>query len=225
MDATSPPDQPALTVDVWSDIACPWCFIGKRKFEAALAAFRAVDGRPPVAVTYHSFELAPETPVDFDGSELQFLVRHKDIPPAEARLMLSRVTDIAAEVGLAYDFDIVQHTNTVLAHQFLHLARAHGVQSAAYERLFRAYFEQGRHVGRVDDLTELGTEIGLDATEVRDALTDQRYLSAVRADQASAVEIGVRGVPFYLVDGRHGVRGAADPSEFLAALEAAAAGR
>lgn len=222
MNTSASPAVTPITVDVWSDVACPWCFIGKRKFESAVAAFSAVDGRPPVAVTYHSFELSPDTPADFAGSEVQFLVGHKGIPAAEVRIMLDRVTEIAAEVGLAYDFEALQHTNTVLAHQFLHLARAHGRQAAAYERLFQAYFEQGRHIGRVEELADLGGEIGLDPAEVRAALTDGRFLPAVRADQAAATEIGVRGVPFFLLGGRVAVRGAADPAEFLAALESVA---
>ena len=220
MDTSLP--TPPVTVDIWSDIACPWCFIGKRKFETAVAGFRAESGRD-VDVTYHSFELSPDTPVDFDGSELQFLVQHKGIPAAEVRLMLQRVTEIAGSVGLAYDFDALRHTNTVLAHQFLHHARAEGVQSQAYERLFQAYFEQGRHVGRVDELAALGAEIGLDPVVVREALTDGRHLAAVRADQAAAAEVGVTGVPFFLVGGRYAVRGAAEPTDFRAALDAAAA--
>ncbi|WP_111765526.1 DsbA family oxidoreductase [Nakamurella deserti] len=214
------PTLPTVTVDVWSDIACPWCFIGKRKFEAALAAFRE-RSTAGVEVTYHSYELSPETPVDFDGSELQFLVQHKGIPATEVRAMLGRVTGIAAEVGLSYDFDALQHTNTVLAHQFLHHAREHGVQAQAYERLFQAYFEQGRHVGRVDELAALGAEVGLDPTDIRAALTDGRHLAAVRADQAAAADAGVRGVPHFVIGGRYVVRGAAEPAEFLAALEAA----
>jgi Predicted dithiol-disulfide isomerase involved in polyketide biosynthesis len=97
-----------IKVDVWSDIACPWCYIGKRKFEAGAEAF---DGE--VEVEYHSFELAPDTPVDFDGSEVDFLVTHKGLPAAQVQQMLAQVTNIAAEVGLAYDFDALQHTNTV----------------------------------------------------------------------------------------------------------------
>ncbi len=212
--------RPPVRVDVWSDIACPWCFIGRRKFEQAVADFRSADGGD-VAVTHHSYELSPDTPVDFAGSEVQFLVTHKDIPATEARRMLAQVTAIAAEVGLAYDFDALQHTNTLLAHQFLHHARERGVEDAAWERLFRAYFEQGRHVGRVDDLVDLGVELGLDADDVRAALTDGRHLAAVRADVAAAPAAGVRGVPHFVVDGRYVVRGAADPADFLAALRAA----
>ncbi len=131
-----------ITVDIWSDIACPWCYIGKRKFEAGLAEF---DGRDDVEVTYHSFELAPDTPVDFDGSEVDFLVRHKGMPADQVRGMLDQVRGIAAEVGLDYDFDRLQHTKTLKAHEALHFAKAHGRQADLAERLFQAYFEQGRH--------------------------------------------------------------------------------
>ena len=207
-----------ITVDIWSDIACPWCFIGKRRFEVALAEFTALPGSRPVQVAYHSFELSPETPLHFAGSELAFLVQHKGIPVAEARLMLDRVTEIAAGVGLHYDFGSLQHTNTLLAHQFLQLATSHGLQSAAYERLFRAYFEEGRHLGRPAELADLGTEIGLDPEATAGVLERADFLPAVRADQQAAAARGIRGVPYYLFDERHVVRGAADPAEFLQAL-------
>src|SRR5690349_6627435 len=146
-----------IKVDVWSDIACPWCYIGKRKFEAGAEAFGGA-----VEVEYHSFELAPDTPVDFAGSEIDFLVQHKGFPAEQIKPMLDRVSGIAAEVGLDYDFDALQHTNTIKAHQLLHFAKAHGKQVEMKERLLRAYFVEGRHVGRDSDLADLAAEIGLD---------------------------------------------------------------
>ena len=113
-----------IKVDIWSDIACPWCYIGKRKFEAGVAAFGG-----DVEVEYHSFELAPDTPVDFAGSEVDFLVKHKGMSAAQVKPMLDRVAGIAAEVGLDYDFDALQHTKTVKAHQLLHYAKQHGSRS------------------------------------------------------------------------------------------------
>ena len=110
-----------IKVDVWSDIACPWCYIGKRKFEDAAARF---DGE--VEVEYHSFELSPDTPVDFEGDEVDFIAKHKGMPADQVRGMLDQVTGIAAEVGLAYDFGSLHHTNTVKAHQLLHFAKARG---------------------------------------------------------------------------------------------------
>ena len=144
-----------IKVDVWSDIACPWCYIGKRKFELGAEGF-------DVEVEYHSFELSPDTPVDFDGSAADFLAKHKGMPIEQVRPMLAQVTAIAAEVGLDYDYDALQHTNTVKAHQLLHFAKAQGQQIEMKERLLRAYFVEGKHVGRTEDLADLAAEVGLD---------------------------------------------------------------
>ncbi len=206
----------SIHVDVWSDIACPWCFIGKRKFEAGLAAF---DGADDVTVTYHSFELAPDTPVDFEGSEADFLSAHKGMPKEQVEQMLRQVTTIAADVGLRYDFDAVRHTKTLLAHQALHFAKAQGKQLELVERLFAAYFEEGRHVGRVDELVALGAEVGLDADALRTALEEGSYADAVTADIAQARAYGIQGVPFYVIGGKYGVSGAQRPEVFTQALQ------
>ena len=208
-----------IKIDIWSDIACPWCYIGKRKFEAGSGLFAgAGDGRD-VEVEYHSFELSPDTPVDFDGSETDFLARHKGIPAAQVEQMLERVTGIASSVGLEYDYDNLKHTNTVKAHELLHFAKAQGKQLELAERLFRAYFVEGRHVGRVEDLADLAAEIGLDRAEALAALESDRYLSDVRADQATAAEYGINGVPFFVIDGKYGVSGAQDAQTFAQVLE------
>lgn len=208
-----------IKIDVWSDIACPWCYIGKRKFEAGSGLFSgAGDGRA-VEVEYHSFELSPDTPVDFDGSEVDFLAGHKGMPVGQVEQMLQRVTGIASSVGLDYDFDNLKHTNTVKAHELLHFAKAHGKQLELAERLFRAYFVEGRHVGRIEDLAALAAEVGLDRTDAVAALESDRYLADVRADQATAAEYGINGVPFFVIDGRYGVSGAQDAQTFAQVLE------
>lgn len=207
----------SVKVDIWSDIACPWCYVGKRRFEKALAQY---DG--DVEIEYHSFELAPDTPVDFEGSEVDFLSKHKGMPAEQTRQMLGQMTELAAAEGLAYDFDALLHTNTRLAHQVLHLAKAHGKQIELKERLLKAYFEQGRHVGRVEDLADLAAEVGLDRAEVVTALTDGTYADAVEADIDQAMDYGIGGVPFFVFDGRIGVSGAQDPSVFVGALQQAA---
>ncbi|HLV05570.1 MAG TPA: DsbA family oxidoreductase [Actinomycetaceae bacterium] len=206
----------SIRVDVWSDIACPWCFIGKRKFEAGLAAF---DGADDVTVTYHSFELSPDTPVDFEGSEVDFLSAHKGLPKEQVEQMLRQVTTIAADVGLRYDFDAVRHTKTLLAHEALHFAKEHGTQLELVERLFSAYFEEGRHVGKVDELVALGSDVGLDADALRTALEDGTYTDAVAQDIAQARVYGIQGVPFYVIGGKYGVSGAQRPEVFTRALE------
>ncbi|MEH3034554.1 MAG: DsbA family oxidoreductase [Aeromicrobium erythreum] len=208
-----------VKVDVWSDIACPWCYVGKRRMEAAVERFR--DEGHDVELEYHAFELSPETPVDFDGSEADFLAAHKGMPREQAESMLAQMTELAATEGLDYDFGSLQHTNTVLAHQLLHHAKAHGKQVELKERLLSAYFTEGRHVGRVDDLVALAAEVGLDPDEARAALESDRYLDAVRADQQQAIAYGIRGVPFFVLDGRLGVSGAQDPDVLLGALREA----
>ncbi|MCK0517123.1 DsbA family protein [Williamsia sp. DF01-3] len=208
----------SITVDIWSDIACPWCYIGKRKFEAGLADFA---GRDDVEVTYHSFELAPDTPVDFDGSEIDFLVQHKEMPAGQVRQMLDQVSAIADEVGLRYNFDALLHTNTRKAHELLHYAKQHGKQLEMAERLFAAYFSEGRHLGRDEELAELGADVGLDRGAIENVLAAGDYVSAVDADIAQAREYGINGVPFFVIDGRYGVSGAQAPETFTSVLERA----
>lgn len=213
-----------MTVDVqiWSDVACPWCYVGKRRFEKAVERFRAEGG--DVTVTYRSFELSPETPVDFEGDEVDFLARHKGMPRDQVVAMLDQMTAVAADEGLAYDFAALQHTNTVLAHQLLHHARSRGRQAEMKERLLAAYFVEGRHVGRIADLADLAAEVGLDRDEVVAALESGSHLDDVRADQQRALELGIRGVPFFVLDDRLGVSGAQDPEVLLGALRQAAGG-
>ncbi|BAJ76368.1 predicted dithiol-disulfide isomerase [Microbacterium testaceum StLB037] len=198
----------AIKIDVWSDIACPWCYIGKRNLENGLAATAADDDAPVVEIEYHSFELSPDTPEDFDGGEVDYLSQHKGISPAQAREMLDRVTGVAADAGLAYRFDILKHTNTVKAHELLHFAKENGKQLELAEVLMSAYFLEGKHVGRDDDLVALAAEVGLDADAAREALASQRYRGAVRADQEQAQQFGITGVPFFVIDGKYGVSGA-----------------
>ncbi len=203
-----------IKVDIWSDIQCPWCYIGKRKFEAAVAAAGA-----DVEVEYHSFELAPDTPVDFAGTPLDYLSERKGIAPEQAQTMIDRVVGIAAAVDLDYHYETIHQTNTVLAHELLHLAKAHGRQAELKERLLAAYFVEGRHVGRVEDLADLAAEVGLDRDEVVAALTDHRYLADVKADVAQAAAYGINGVPFFVFDSRYGVSGAQETATFVQVLE------
>jgi predicted DsbA family dithiol-disulfide isomerase len=209
----------AIKIDIWSDVACPWCYIGKRKFEAGSGLFSEAGEDRAVVVEYHSFELSPDTPVDFDGSEVDFLAGHKGISSDQVGQMLERVTGIASSVGLDYDYDILKHTNTIKAHELLHFAKAQGKQLEMAERLFKAYFTEGRHIGRVADLADLAADIGLDRAAAVASLESEEFLSDVRADQGLAQEYGIQGVPFFVVDGRYGVSGAQDPTTFAQVLE------
>ncbi|WP_460773658.1 DsbA family oxidoreductase [Microbacterium sp. GXF7504] len=203
-----------ITIEVWSDVACPWCYIGKRNLEAGLADASRDDDAPAVTVTYRSYELSPDTPADLDTTEREYLVAQKGMPAAQVDEMLARVTDVAAQAGLAYDFDTVKPTNTVKAHELLHFAKEHDLQLELKERLLAAHFVEGRHVGRVDELVALATEVGLDAAQARSALESGRYLDQVRADQAQATAYGISGVPFFVIDGKYGVSGAQPAAAF-----------
>ncbi|MFE4464315.1 DsbA family protein [Oerskovia sp. NPDC056781] len=208
-----------VKVDIWSDVACPWCYVGKRRFETALAGFAGRDDAPEVEIEYHSFELAPDTPVDFEGTEVDFLAKHKGMPKGQVEQMLGQMTTVAAAEGLAYDFDALQHTKTLKAHELLHLAKSRGKQVEMKERLLKAYFEQGRHVGRIDELVALATEVGLDADEVRAALESGEFADDVEQDIAQARAYGISGVPFFVFNGKYGVSGAQDPAVFTQVLD------
>ncbi len=202
-----------LKVDIWSDVQCPWCYIGKRKFEAAVAGF---DGE--VEVEYHSFELSPDTPVDYEGTPAQYLADRKGMSLPQVEQMLARVTSIAAAVGLDYDFDHMHQTNTVKAHELLHYAKAHGRQAEMKEALLKAYFIDGGHVGRVEDLADLAAGLGFDRADVLRSLTSGEYLPAVKADGQQARAYGISGVPFYVFDGKYGVSGAQETATFAQVL-------
>ena len=202
-----------IKVDIWSDVQCPWCYIGKRKFEAGVAQFGG-----QVEVEYHSFELAPDTPVDFDGTPIDYLSQRKGMPVQQVEEMLARVTSIAESVDLHYDYDSVHQTNTVKAHELIHYAKANGRQLDMKERLLKAYFVDGRHVGRIEDLADLAAEIGLDRADVVRALTENQYLADVKADVALATQYGIQGVPFFVIDGRYGVSGAQEAEAFANVL-------
>ena len=174
-------------------------------------------------VTYRSFELAPDTPVDFEGTPIDYLSERKGISPEQAQQMVDRVSHIAASVGLEYHYDRIQQTNTVLAHELLHFAKVHGKQSELKERLLLTYFTEGRHVGRADELADLAAEVGLDRDAAAAALAEHTYLPHVKADMAQAVAYGIQGVPFFVLNDAYGVSGAQEAASFLAALQQAAA--
>ncbi|MFJ4108581.1 DsbA family oxidoreductase [Oerskovia enterophila] len=208
-----------VKVDIWSDVACPWCYVGKRRFETALAGFSGRDDAPEVEIEYHSFELAPDTPVDFEGTEVDFLAKHKGMPAGQVEQMLGQMTTVAAAEGLAYDFDALQHTKTLKAHELLHFAKSQGKQVEMKERLLKAYFEQGRHVGRIEELAALAAEVGLDADEVRTVLENGDFEDDVEQDIALARAYGISGVPFFVFNGKYGVSGAQDPAVFTQVLD------
>ncbi|MCW4384571.1 DsbA family oxidoreductase [Salinibacterium sp. SYSU T00001] len=202
-----------IKVEVWSDVQCPWCYIGKRKFEAGAAEFGG-----EVDVEYRSFELSPDTPADFVGTPADYLSARKGLPPEQVKAMLANVTAIAAQVGLNYDFGAMKQTNTLKAHELLHFAKSQGLQLEMKERLLRAYFEEGAHVGDLTQLADLAAEVGLNGDEVLRVLETGEFADAVSADQAQARAYGIQGVPFFVIDGRYGISGAQEAATFAQAL-------
>jgi predicted DsbA family dithiol-disulfide isomerase len=207
-----------VKVEVWSDIVCPWCYIGKRRIEGALRQF---EHRDDIEVTYRAFELNPEAEPDEGIALDQRLARKYGVPIQEARAMNARVTAVAAEDGLDYHLDVARPGNTFDAHRLIHLAQAEGRQGEMKERLMAAYFVEGRPIGNRDTLRELAEEIGLDADRARAVLDGDEFADEVRAEEAEAAQLGISGVPFFVIDRRYGVSGA-QPAELLArALEQA----
>lgn len=206
-----------MRVDVWSDVVCPWCYIGKRRLEEAIR----LDEGEAVEVVYHSFQLAPELPTDLDEPALEYLIRHKGVDEDRARAMQNHVTHVASTVGLEYHMETARSANTHLAHQLIHFGAEHGSQAEIKERVFSAHFTEGRHIGSIDTLIEIAAEAGLDPEVARDALETGKYAEAVEQDRDLAARIGIQGVPFFVFDGKIGVSGAQSPEILIEAMRQA----
>ncbi len=206
-----------MQVEIWSDVVCPWCYIGKRRFETALASF---PNRDEVEVVWRSFELDPRAPRTVDGDPIRRLAIKYGVSIEQAGAMNERVTSAAVEEGLSYRLDIARRGNSFDAHRLLHLAAEHGRQGELKERLLAAYQSEGEPIGDPETLLRLAVEVGLDEDEVRYVLETDRYGDEVRADERDAMEIGVTGVPFFLVDRRYAVPGAQSPDLLRRALTA-----
>ena len=204
----------SLRIDIWSDIACPWCYVGKRRLEQALARFAHKDD---VAIVWRAFELDPSAPRvhDTQQSYAERLAGKYRTSSAQAQAMIDRMVETAARDGLELRFDRIQPGNTFDAHRLLHLAHDRGKQDALKERFLRAYLTEGQAIGEPEVLVPLAREVGLDEAEVRDVLGGDRYTAEVRRDEALARELGIHGVPFFVIAGRYGVSGA-QPSDVLA---------
>jgi len=209
-----------LRIDIWSDIACPWCYIGKRHLEQALDGFAH---QADVEVVWRAFELDPSAPRIRDSSQsyAERLAAKYRTTPTEAQVMIDRMVATAAKDGLDFRFDRIRPGNTFDAHRLLHLAHERGVQDALKERLLHAYLTEGQAIGDRDVLATLAREAGLDDHEVRELLDGDRFGTEVRQDEALARELGITGVPFFVLAGQLGVSGA-QPAEVLrGALERA----
>jgi predicted DsbA family dithiol-disulfide isomerase len=210
-----------VKVEIWSDVVCPWCYIGKRRFEQALARFAH---RDEVEVVWRSFELDPGARSVAPGEARDYadrLAKKYGTTRAGAQQMLDSITAAAAGEGLDFHFERAVASNTFEAHQVVHLAEARGLQDEMKERLLRAYFTEGEAVGDRATLVRLAAEAGLEAAEVTKILEEQEYAEAVRADEAEADALGISGVPFFVLDRKYGVSGAQPAEQLLAVLERA----
>ena len=211
-----------MQVEIWSDVACPWCAVGKRRFEAALRSFEHAD---EVTLRWRSFELDPTAPrgaagpgdTDYVGR----LAAKYGTDRASAQGMIDHMTATAAEDGWRFRFDRIRPGNTFDAHRLLHLAADRDRQDAVKERFLAGYLEDGAAIGDPVTLRALATGAGLDDTEVADVLASDAYADAVRADERQAREFGISGVPFFVIDRRFGVSGAQPAAALLQALEQA----
>jgi len=207
-----------MRIEVWSDVVCPWCYIGKRRLESALAKFEHAD---EVEVVWRSFELDPDTPADATGDLVGHLAAKYGGGREAAESMMDRVAEVARGEDLHYRFDIAQRGNTFDAHRLIHFAADHGLQGEMKERVMEAYFTEGAAPNDRPTLAKLAADVGLDADETLATLASDRYVDEVRTDEAMARELGVNGVPFFVIDRAYGVSGAQDADRLLEVIREA----
>lgn len=205
-----------MKIEIWSDIMCPFCYIGKRRFEAALEKFSHKD---KVEVEWKSFLLSPDVETDPTKNMNQFLAEHKGVSVEEAKQMHAYVTDMAAKSGLQYNFDIAIPANSFNAHRFLHFAKHHGKQGEAEEKLFSAYFTEGKNIDDATTIMAIAAELGLDPSALALAMGSDAFVQDVIADVQEAQQIGVRGVPFFVFNRKYAISGAQESDAFLQTLE------
>jgi predicted DsbA family dithiol-disulfide isomerase len=207
-----------MQVEIWSDVVCPWCYIGKRRFERALESF---GHRDEVEVVYRSFELDPDTPAGTSTPTIQVLATKYRMSVQQAYDAQRQMEERAAADGLKFRMEELRSGNTRDAHRLLHLAKANGVQADLDERLHRAYFTEEKSIFDHDSLTEIAVSAGLDRDEVSRVLAGDEYLDAVMTDEAMAQALGANAVPLFVVDRRYGFSGAQTPEAIAQVLEQA----
>lgn len=209
-----------MKIEIWSDVMCPFCYIGKRNFEAALAKF---PDRDDIEVEWKSFQLDPAMPEvpRYQENMYQFVAARKGISYDQSVAMHEQVARMAENAGLDYQFDKMLVTNSLKAHRIIQMAKTKGLGEKAEERLFYAYFTEGKNLSDDAVLTELGISIGLTATEVKEALTNPVFQHQVEADGAEASRLGAKGVPFFVIDRKYAIAGAQPGTEILKVLQTA----
>lgn len=207
-----------MRIEIWSDVICPWCYIGKRRLETALSG---VPAGTDVELVWRSFELDPDAPAQQSGTLEEMLAAKYGLSSAEARAANARISAVAAAEGLEYRLEQARPGNTFAAHRLLHLAAERGRQAVLEERLFRAYFTDGLPIGDPETLLRLAREAGLESAEAAEVLAGDAYAAAVRADEAEAAALGAQGVPFFVFERKVGVSGAQPADVLLRALRQA----
>src|SRR5690554_5222651 len=205
-----------MKIEIWSDVMCPFCYIGKRNFETALAQFNEKD---QVEVVWKSFQLDPSVPEVAEESQQDYLVKRKGMSAAQVKSMLDNVTQMAKNAGLEYHMDQSVMVNSFKAHRLIQLAKEKDLGNEAEERLFSAFFTEGLNVADKDTLVQLGKEIGIDEASILQALQEEKYAELIHSDIEEAQALGVRGVPFFVFDRKYGVSGAQPPEQFLQTLD------
>ncbi|MBO1512067.1 DsbA family oxidoreductase [Metabacillus bambusae] len=205
-----------MLIEIWSDIVCPYCYIGKRRLEEALAKFQH---KEEVKIEYRSFELNPDAKVHYDEDNVELLSKKYGTSKEQIKAMNLQLTEQAKEIGLTYHLDKIKATNTLNAHRLIQLAKQYGKENEMVERLFKAYFTEVRHVGETKTLIELASEIGLDQEKVQSMLNSNEYEVDVRVQEQEAQQIGVTGVPFYVINRKYAISGAQPSDVFLEVME------
>jgi len=205
----SVPETPPTTLEIWADIVCSWCYVGKRHLETALEGF----GEDDVEIVWRSFELDPTLPADA-GSADEELARRRGLTLAEARAMHEETERMGAEIGIRFDFARARRGNTFDAHRVLHMARAEGRQTPVLDRLLAAYFAEGEPIGDRAALARVAGSAGLDPEAVSAMLESDAHAADVRAEEREAAALGITAVPFFVIDRRYGLAGA-HPAETL----------
>ena len=207
-----------MKVEIWSDIMCPFCYIGKRNFEAALKEF---DAKNEIEIEWKSFQLDPTIPKSFEKkvSTYEYLAERKGMPVERSKEMHDNIVETARKVGLTYNFDKSVVANSFDAHKLIQLAKTKGLGDAAEESLFKAYFSNGQDMSDHSTLIRLGKEIGLNEEEITAALVSEEFEAKVNFDVSEGSQLGVTGVPFFVFDRKYAVSGAQPIETFLNALK------
>ena len=207
-----------MHIEVWSDFVCPFCYIGKRRLEEALADFPEAD---EVEVSFKSFELDPNAPVDTEKNMYELLSAKYGKSVEEMKQMAENMRQQAAEMGLDFQFDTIVPTNTFDAHRLFQRAREQGLGEQVSEELFHAHFEKSEHIGDREKLTNIALKVGMSQEDVEAAFSEDRYAESVRHEEHEAQQIGVQGVPFFVINRKYAISGAQPKEAFLNGLRKA----